>query len=368
MRPRLKPVLRRIARDERTLQFGLHPRHAVVLTDLEPEVRRWVESLDGVRDVAGVLAGAAEAGIGRERGRALLDLLVERGVVDDAAARPGPLRLLTLAERDRLQPDLDALSLLPGTTDGGLATLERRRGAQVRVYGAGRVGAQVVALLAASGVGGLCVVDPGPARPRDVVPGGLTREQVDMGMSRQEGAVALAREAAPSVTAWTGDHAARPADGARPPDLAVLAPVGPLDGLLAGELLSCRIPHLLVTAYEGFGSVGPLVLPGRSTCLRCLDLTRRDRDPGWPVVSARLGGFPAGEIGCGTAMSTLVAAMAVGHALASIDGSESAVTNGTTDVLPDWRWKRRSWSVHPQCRCFQNDLGSLTMVASATCR
>ena len=40
MRPRLKPALRRVTRDERTLQFGLHPRHAVLLTDLEPEVRR----------------------------------------------------------------------------------------------------------------------------------------------------------------------------------------------------------------------------------------------------------------------------------------------------------------------------------------
>ncbi|MEV7011816.1 ThiF family adenylyltransferase [Streptosporangium sp. NPDC051022] len=366
MRPRLKPVLRRIARDERTLQLGLRPRHAVMLTDLEPEVRRWVESLDGVRDVAGVLAGAAEAGIGREDGRALLESLIDRGVVDDASAPPGPLRALPLDERDRLQPDLDALSLVPGTTDGGLATLARRRRTRVRVYGAGRVGAQVVALLAASGVGGLCVVDPGTARRQDVVPGGLTWEQV--GMSRQDGAVAVARRLAPSVIAWTGDHAARPADGARPPDLAVLAPVGPLDGLLVDELQSWGVPHLLVTAYEGVGSVGPLVLPGQSTCLRCLDLTRRDRDPGWPVVSARLGGFPAGEIGCGTVVSTLVAAMAAGHALAWIDGREPAVTNSTTDVFPDWRWRRRSWSVHPQCRCFRNDLGSLTMVASATCR
>jgi len=365
MRPRLKPALRRVARDGRTLQFGLHPRHAVVLTDLEPEVRRWVESLDGVRDLAGVLAGATEAGLGEEGGRTLLDLLVSRGVVDDAGAGPGPLRTLAMAERDRLQPDLDALSLTPGTIDGGLAVLERRREAQVRVYGAGRVGAQVVALLASSGVGRICVVDPGTARRRDVVPGGLGWSEV--GMSRQDGAVAVARRLAPGLTAWTGDGAAQLADGARPFDLAVLAPVGPLDGLLVKELVEWEIPHLLVTAFEGYGSVGPLVLPGRSTCLHCLDLTRRDRDPGWPVVSARLGGFPAGEIACGTVLSTLVAAAAAGHALAVIDGREPAVTNSTVEVLPDWSWKRRSWSVHPQCRCFRNEWGSPTMVASAAC-
>ncbi|MFJ2028994.1 ThiF family adenylyltransferase [Streptosporangium sp. NPDC087985] len=366
MRPRLKPALRRVARDGRTLQFGLHPRHAVVLADLEPEVRHWIEGLDGMRHLPGVLAGAAEAGIGEERGKALLDLLVSRGVVDDAGTPPGPLRGLTLAEQDRLQPDLDVLSLSPGTTDGGLATLERRRNAQVRVYGAGRVGAQIVALLAASGVGRLCVVDPGTARPQDVVPGGLS--WADVGVGRQEGAVAMARAVASSVTAWTGDGAAHLADGARAPDLAILAPVEPLDGLLVEELLAWKIPHLLVTAFEGCGSVGPMVLPGRSTCLQCLDLIRRDRDPGWPVVSALLGGFPAGEIACGTVMSSLVAAAAAGHALALLDGCESNVTNSTMDILPDMRWRRRSWSVHPQCRCFRDGMGPLTMVTSAICR
>ncbi|MFC4058239.1 ThiF family adenylyltransferase [Planomonospora corallina] len=366
MRPRLKPALRRIVRDERTLQFGVHPRHAVVLTDLEPEVRRWVEGLDGVRDLPGVLAGAAEAGIGEERGLALLDRLVARGVVDDAGTSPGPLRALTLTERDRLQPDLDALSLAPGTADGGLSVLERRRGAQVRVYGAGRVGAQVAALLTASGVGNLCVVDPGTARPQDMVPGGLT--PAEAGMSRQEGAVAAARRLAPSATAWTGREAAHLSDGARRPDLVVLAPVRPLDGLLVRDLVDWGIPHLLATAFEGAGSVGPLVLPGRSACLTCMDLTRRDRDPGWPVVSARLGGFPMGETACGTVLSAAVAALAAGHALAFLDGEESAVTNRTVDVLPDWRWKQRSWNVHPKCRCFRNEFGSPTMVPAATCR
>ncbi|MFF0577398.1 ThiF family adenylyltransferase [Streptosporangium saharense] len=366
MRPRLKPALHRVMRDEHTLQFGLRSRRTVILADLDPEVRHWIEGLNGVRDVEEVLAEADEVGLGRETGRDLLDLLTKHGLVDDAAASPGPLRLLTLAERDLLQPDLEALSLSPDTTDGGLAVLERRRAAQVRVYGAGRVGAQIVALLAASGVGGLCVIDPGTASGRDVVPGGLTPAQV--GTSRQEGAIELARQLAPSVTAWTGERAARLADGARAPDLVVLAPVDPLDDMLVGELMARRIPHLLVTAYEGLGSVGPLVLPGRSTCLRCLDLTRRDRDPGWPVVSACLGGFPAGEVGCGAALSSLVASMATGHVLDFLDGEEPTVTNGTTDVLPDWRWERRSWSVHPRCRCFRNELGSPTMVASATSR
>ncbi|MFC5830006.1 hypothetical protein [Nonomuraea insulae] len=146
------------------------------------------------------------------------------------------------------------------------------------------------------------------------------------------------------------------------PDLVILAPVTPMDMVLVNELSSLKIPHLLVSAFEGHGTIGPLVLPGDSACLHCLDLTRRDRDPLWPMVTARLGGYPPGEIACDAALASVVAGAAVGHALAHIDGREPAVTNGTMEVTPDWRWKRRSWKVHPQCRCMRNNPYSLRMV------
>ncbi|MEV0623850.1 hypothetical protein AB0I81_61765 [Nonomuraea sp. NPDC050404] len=136
----------------------------------------------------------------------------------------------------------------------------------------------------------------------------------------------------------------------------------PLDMLLVNELLDLRIPHLLVSAFEGHGTVGPLVLPEDTACLHCLDLTRRDLDANWPIVTARLGGYPPGEIACDAALSSLVAAAAAGHALAFLDGRKPVVTNGTMEVTPDWRWRRRPWSTHPQCRCMRNNPYSLTMV------
>ncbi|NUP00391.1 MAG: hypothetical protein HOV97_17700 [Nonomuraea sp.] len=136
--------------------------------------------------------------------------------------------------------------------------------------------------------------------------------------------------------------------------------------MLVNELADLGVPHLLVSAFEGHGSVGPLVFPGETTCLHCLDLTRRDQDPAWPIVTARLGGYPPGEVACDSTLATLVAAEATGHALAHIEGRRTPVTNGTMDVMPDWCWKRRSWSPHPQCRCMRNNPYSLTMVMSPT--
>ncbi|MFC6081466.1 ThiF family adenylyltransferase [Sphaerisporangium aureirubrum] len=359
VRPRLKPALRRVDRDDHNLQLGVHPLRAVVLTGLEPPMRGFVESLDGTRTLDELIAASD---LGEQAVREVVRLLADGGLLDDAAVRPDALRGLPPPERERLGPDLDDLSLSRADAgDGGLSAFDRRRRAQVRVYGAGRVGAQIAVLLAASGIGHLCVVDPEPARHEHVVPGGLT--YADVGRPREEGAAAAARRIAPGVNAWTGRTASRPADGGARPALVILAPVGPLDALIALELVSQGIPHLLVSAGEGVGSVGPLVLPGRTPCLRCLELIRRDRDPTWPTVGRRLGGYPAGEIACGTTLAALVAAQATGHALAHVDGLEPVVTNRTVDVTPDWQWKKRSWAAHPRCACSREREDPLTMVA-----
>ncbi|MEO3814734.1 ThiF family adenylyltransferase [Sphaerisporangium sp. B11E5] len=353
LRPRLKPVLRRVERDDRTLQLGVNPMRAVMLTKLEPPERGFVEALDGTRTLDELVA---TADIGEETARKLVRLLAEGGLLDDAAVRPDALRGLSAPERERLAPDLDDLSLSPAdAADAGLSALARRRRAQVRVYGAGRVGAQIAVLLAASGIGHLCVVDPAPTRHEHVVPGGLS--YTDVGHPREEAAAAAARRIAPGVNVWTGRAASRPADRASPPDLVVLAPVTPLDPLTAPELLQSGIPHLLVSATEGIGTVGPLVLPGRSPCLHCLELTRRDHDPAWPLVGAHLGGYPAGEIACGTALSTAVAAQATGHALTHIDGFDPQVVGRSIDITPDWQWKRRPWPIHPHCTCTPSPQG-----------
>ncbi|MFC4012182.1 ThiF family adenylyltransferase [Nonomuraea purpurea] len=445
MRPRVKPALRRIMRDEQTLQYGVHPLRAITLSGLTPRVRRWLENLDGTRDLERVLHEAAAAGLDESRAKSLLDELTSQGALHDAAISPGPLRDLSLAERDRLRPDLDALDLDSTAPEGGLSILGRRRGMRVRVYGAGRVGAQIVALLAAAGIGNIRVFDSGPVRPRDITPGGLTWAEI--GLSREEGAVAVARRLTSGSRNTTGSasrntvgHAPRGTTGPAPrgvaevvsrnggatrstprratpalpgtaaaspqgrpvpcpedvgpgspdphvheleviapavnalaggpylgdkwdrPDLVILAPVTPLDGVLVNELISLSIPHMPASAFEGHGIVGPLVLPRQSACLHCLDLTRRDSDPAWPIVTARVGGYPPGEIACGSALAAAVAAEATGHALAFLDGKPSAVTNSTMDISPDWRWKRQAWRVHPQCRCMRNNPYSLRMV------
>ncbi len=347
-RPRLKPALRRLWRAATTLQLGLDPAHAVVIGGLDPHVARLVESLDGTRDRPGVLTAATRLGLAQERATEILELLARSGVLDDGAADHAPLRTLERRERERLAPDLAAASLRADRTDGGVATLARRRDSVVTVHGAGRVGASVVTLLAAAGVAGLAVEDGATTRLADAAPAGISID--DEGARRQDAALRAARRVAPSV---------------RPrlrmperPDIAVLTVVGATDPRLADRLVRLGVPHLFAAVREGTGVVGPLVLPGRSSCQRCHDLHRTDRDPAWPSIAAPVSGTATQvPTPCAVVLATTVAAHAALQVLAFLDGEASArdrlpTVDGTLEIArEDGRVRRRSWPRHPLCGC-----------------
>src|SRR5262249_38205987 len=116
-------------------------------------------------------------------------------------------------------------------------------------------------------------------------------------------------------------------------------------------------PHLAVWAGEAIGVIGPLVRPGRSACLRCVDLRKADADPQWPRIAAQATLARVRPRACDTALAAMAAAMACAQARLLIDragptGPAPATVGGTLEVvLPDWRWRRRSWAPHPACRC-----------------
>jgi bacteriocin biosynthesis cyclodehydratase domain-containing protein len=337
MRPALKAGLRPLWRDRDTLQIGVDPRRAIALTSLG-KAAAVLSLLDGSRDAGEVARVALEYGISPAATERVLGLLASAGVLDDFAL---PLhKSLPDSLRARLRPELACASLAYGDTDGGARTISRRRAAFVRVYGAGRVGACVAALLAASGVARVSCRDDGDTGYGDLAPGGLGAE--DIGVPRAAGAARAVRRAAPE---------ARVADDtARLPTLAVLAGLpGPLD---VADLMESGVPHLAVRADEAIGVVGPLVTPGRSACLRCIDLAKAARDPAWPLILAQT--ERDSPRACGTVLAAATAALAAAQALSFIDaaGPPPVIENGTLEiVLPDWQWRRRTWPPNAACAC-----------------
>lgn len=301
MRPALKSGLLPVWRDRDTVQIGIDPRRAVALTGVGQAA--WVISLlDGSRDRAQVIAAAAERGIPAQTVERILAILAAGGALDDFPA--STLRTLTQPARARLAAELATVSLASGDSDGGARTLARRRAARVRIYGTGRIGPAIADILATSGVGVVASADG----------------------------------------AETAGHV--------PPDLAVLTGHQPAELLM--NLVRDRVAHLAAAASEAIGTVGPLVLPGRTTCLRCLDFTRADRDPAWPLILAQLASRQPQPVACDAALVAAVAAQAAAQALAYIDKAPLAgvAANGTLElVLPGWQWRRRTWLPHPACTC-----------------
>ena len=341
MRPALKAGLRPLWRDRDTLQIGVDPRRARALTRLGTAAAV-AGLLDGSRDTAEVVRTAGTFGIPAADVDRVIGLLAAAGVLDDF---PADLRAaLPDYLRGRIGPEMACAALAYGHADGGAAVLARRKAAFTRIHGGGRVGACVTTFLAASGVAWVSCQDPGTAEAAEVTPAGFAA--ADVGTGRAAAVARAVHRVAPEVR--TAD------DTSRLPDLAVVT--GRPDPLLLAGLIRDRVPHLVVCADEAIGVVGPLVVPGRSACARCIDLSKAARDPAWPRILAQAsgaGGLPAATQACDTVLAAATAALATAQALALIDrAGEPATANGTLElVLPQWQWQRRAWPAHPACTC-----------------
>jgi bacteriocin biosynthesis cyclodehydratase domain-containing protein len=346
VRPALKPGLLPVWRDRNTLQIGIDSRRAVALTGMAG-VARVVTLLDGSRDRAQVIGAAADHGIPAETADRILTLLAAAGALDDFPA--GTLRLLPPPLRTRLAAELATASLAHRDGDGGARTLARRLAAQVCVHGGGRVGAGIASLLTTSGVGRVTHEDP--ARETAAQPPKAARPSARPPATPRSG-TPPAREARSSTKSPRPLPPGPPRPSRPRPDLAVLVGRHPLE--LRASLMREQIPHLAAAADEAIGIVGPLVVPGRTACLRCMDLARTDRDPAWPIILAQLAGREPDPLACDAPLAAAVAAHAAAQALAFIDrpSETGAVANGTLElVLPSWQWRRRTWPPHPDCGC-----------------
>ncbi len=284
-------------RDDDTVQIGVDPRRAVAISGMS-HASDVIRLLDGSRDRAGVLAEAGRRGVPAVVAERVLTVLAAAGVLIDYPAQL--LRSVPADLRRRLRPVLAAAALGSQDADGGARLLARRSATTVTVSGAGLVAESLADLLTRSGLA---------ARRGQLADGG----EADL--------LVLVGHQSPSQTT---------------------------------ELLRLSRPHLSVTASEGIGVVGPLVRPGSTACLRCLDLTRAERDPAWPLILAQLSRCSADPPACDPVLAAAVAAQAGAVVVAFADGGllAQAAVNGTLELLaPGWQWRRRSWRPHPACCC-----------------
>jgi bacteriocin biosynthesis cyclodehydratase domain-containing protein len=347
VRPLLKPALRRLWRDPGTLQLGIDSTYAVVLGGVDLTDAGLIDLLDGTRDLEELGAEAERRGHSAQRLHELVTALGNAAALDDAGT--------TRHTDARRHPDVLSLSLLhraPGAAD---RVMTARARAAVEVLGAGRVGAGVAMLLAAAGVGTVDVTDNGPVRQADFAPNGV----------RSAGSRQVTRADAVRGLLNGGPTKPRPGYAAVTPrsdSTVLLAPTG---SIVPPEWLGQvrHRPHLPVLIRETTAVIGPFVLPGRTPCLRCVELTRGDRDPAWPVLAAQLIGERHAVEPCDVALASAAASIAALNVLGWLDRGVDPpppTVGGTLELsLADLRLRRRSVAAHPGCGCGAVDAGPL---------
>jgi bacteriocin biosynthesis cyclodehydratase domain-containing protein len=341
----LIPTLPRLWRDPCRIQLGVDPDRAVVVELGHPIWARVLDLLDGSRTETGVCREAARDGVPPTDSIALVTALRTAGLVVDAWSLH-PTGLDDPARR-RLRAEAAALALHRPAHGSPAAVLRRRRAARVLVTGASQLAIPIAAALAAAGVGRSWPDVQGVAQPGDATPGGLL--PTDAQRPRQPAARAAVRRVAPEAD-LTPLRIAQAT-------FAVLVGATAPPTLTALSLAARRVAHLAVGIRDGVVVVGPLVRPGQTPCLNCLDLHRGDRDPAWPRIAAQLGS----GAGAAQAVATATALAGVGYAVAEVlkhvDGDAPSTLATTVELIEPGRERRRRWTSHPRCGCVSSRHG-----------
>jgi hypothetical protein len=266
----------------------------------------------------------------------LLDLLDGSHPVG-AIARAGRGAGLTTAQ---VREALDALAAAGLAAERGVAPYtDSSASLRVRLIGAGSVGYPLARVLVASGLGTLYVYDDEPPDPTLYPSAGVLA-------SKAEALRSAIGETATAI--FTLSHWSKP-DTAQP-DLTIVAWDRPeIDRVITDHLVRIDQPHLVVRCWGNGVSVGPLVLAGKTSCLRCTDLARSAADPQWPAVLRQLSRV---RLNSPPALLAWAAAVAAAQALAFLCGELPESAGATLELgWPDYVTQLRRWAAHPNCGC-----------------
>lgn len=154
-------------------------------------------------------------------------------------------------------------------------------------------------------------------------------------------AVLAALPARTRVLPWVASSDA----GAPPGSAVVILGAHRVEPRRAATYMRDDVTHLPLVLDGGRARVGPVVRPGRTACLACLDADRRRDDPQWPVVAAQLMGRPRPDVDVALAAE---AGRAARFLLSAPSGWTTRSVRLDVDSFP------RVWELHrpsADCHC-----------------
>lgn len=240
---------------------------------------------------------------------------------DDGSVQFGPRAIATLPISDRWT-DAAVAALVNGTTREELRAL-------ARVHGVSDAATDAV----------LDAVTPALVPHRDEPP--LVLQIADDLHPRVGRAVLAGLPPLTRIVAWAGASSER----ASPGSCVILLAAHRVDPRRAAAYTRDGVTHLPLVLDGASATVGPVVAPGRTACLSCLDAESQRGDPHWPAVSSQLLGRPR------PAIDPALAAEAARAARFLLSAPIEQTTRSLHLRVDSFR---RAWGLHrpsADCRC-----------------
>ena len=287
--------------------------------------------------------------VGQLLSAGLIDYLVTQIVApgrfkeQDQSADAGYIQL-----QSKITPELSATTWIKGVNDGGVEVLTKRRSALIEISGENRVATQLYGILLASGVTQTKMAsatrrDRARIGTQDMCAGLLTSS--DVGSNFQHTLEDKSRELAlfPSKDKSSTDEI---------PDVFLKVFIGNGHEALIAQSMSEDEVHLIVSAPDGPSiDIGPLVIPGKSACSRCITLAKSDQHP----LSREIDVFRSThtELEIPVTVAHFVAGQIASEILRFIDSKKSALisTRVRTNYLDVCNPQHIRFARHPLCGC-----------------
>ncbi|MFA5919359.1 MAG: hypothetical protein WC800_07470 [Candidatus Nanopelagicaceae bacterium] len=263
----------------------------------------------------------------------------------------------------RLVPELASATWHSEAKDGGVSIVNSRRGWHVNIYGGSRIATLLYGILLSSGVTQTRLHDVQENRAisePDLCAGFLRAS--DIGLSYKARVDEMARELSlfpltPLTPTTTGARSSRKqnADGQEKSETAeqtisIVVGTPPSDELQTW--MSEGVAHLLVDNPDGASvTIGPLVIPGKTPCTRCVAIANEDLNDLWRDISWKKQNSPAVEVP--VAVAHHVAGFLALELLAFLDGGKSKLIGASARINfhAPMLIQERLYARHPACGC-----------------
>ena len=228
--------------------------------------------------------------------------------------------------------------------DGGVGVISRRRDWHVSIFGDSRIATLLYGILLSSGVSNTHLKgddDHKRVSEEDMCAGFLHSSDIGLGFASRTHELSRELSLFPSTKKSLGES---------PRKFMVAVGKAPADRVQ--EWMSDGVPHLVIDGAEGARiSVGPIVIPGQTPCVRCVSMALEDQNPMWREISMRRLLAPESEVP--VAVAHHVAGVAALELLRYIDEGQSQLIGSTARIYyhSPTVAQQQTFPRHPACGC-----------------